>query len=70
MKPNVGKCDRIVRGAAGAALIVLAALWANLWSIPLGIVGLALVLSASFGICFAYRACGIDTACRIENPKP
>lgn len=55
---NVGKKDRNIRFAAGAAAIVIG-IFTGLWW--LDIVGLILLATAYFGTCVAYLPFGVDT---------
>ncbi len=58
MKVNVGGIDRILRIAAGALLIVLAAL-----SVigPWGYIGIVPLLTGLFRVCPAYSLLGMNT---------
>jgi len=64
MKANVGGIDRILRIAAGALLIVLAALGTiGVW----GYIGIVLVASGVFRFCPAYLPFGLSTCATKAN---
>jgi hypothetical protein len=58
MKANVGTIDRVIRIAAGLALIGLAAIG---MIGPWGYIGIALVLTGFLRICPAYSLLGVST---------
>lgn len=66
MSANVGSVDRIARIVLGLVLLSLAlVLEGNLrW---IAILGVPLLLSAAFGVCFAYRLFGMST-CPVARP--
>ncbi|MEX2642903.1 MAG: DUF2892 domain-containing protein [Acetobacterales bacterium] len=66
MTSNVGTLDRVLRVILGLALLSLAfVLEGNLrW---IAVLGVPLLLSAAFGVCFAYRLFGLNT-CPLARP--
>lgn len=62
MKQNVGKTDKIIRIAAGIALLLLlfVAEGSLRW---VGLLGIPLIASAVMGFCFLYVPLGISTNC-------
>jgi len=66
MTANVGRFDRIIRAAIGAALLALAfgylgAGLTTVWAWVLGIVGFVLLATAILSICPAYALLGVRT---------
>lgn len=66
---NLGGSDRAIRavlGLAGIATWVFGWL-SGTWAIVVGIVGIALLLTAVFGFCPLYRVLGVATAPRAHR---
>jgi|TARA_R110002153_G_scaffold199107_1_gene352558 hypothetical protein len=63
MKQNVGILDTAIRGVIAVICLAIAAegILPQAATIAVLIVGLMLWASSSFGICFIYKALGIDT---------
>lgn len=63
MKQNVGILDTAIRGIIAVICLAVAAegILPQAATIAVFIVGLLLWASSSFGVCFIYKALGIDT---------
>ena len=63
MKQNVGILDTAVRSVIACVLLALAVegIFSAAITAVLVVVGCALFLTSSFGVCFLYKALGIDT---------
>ncbi|MDP5032121.1 MAG: DUF2892 domain-containing protein [Paraglaciecola sp.] len=63
MKQNVGILDTAIRGIAAVICLAIAAELALplAATITLFVMGILFWASASFGVCFLYKALGIDT---------
>lgn len=61
MKANLCMLDRIIRAAAGAALVATAFYVGRLPGVALGVVGALLLLSAAVGFCHVYSVLRIRT---------
>ena len=63
MKQNVGILDTAVRSIIACVLLALAIenMFSPAVNIALVVVGCALWVSSSFGVCMLYKALGIDT---------
>lgn len=66
MKCNVGKTDRILRGAVGVAALAAGLGFKSWW----GALGLVPLATAIFRFCPAYVPFGLSTCGRCDNPKP
>ena len=64
MKTNVGKKERLIRLAAGMALVFLGAVWAGI----MVVVGVAVMVTAVIGWCPFSTLLGFDTAGREDTP--
>ena len=60
MTTNAGKLDRIIRVAAGGALVAWAVLGGPVWAW----IGVVPIATGAVGICPAYTLLGIDTCGR------
>lgn len=63
MTNNIGKIERIIRGAAGIAVIT----WGIVEHNWFGAVGIVLLGTAAVGWCPPYALFGINTSCKVEN---
>jgi hypothetical protein len=63
MKQNVGILDTAIRGVIAVICLAIAAqgFLPAILNNSLIVIGLLLWVSASFGVCFLYKAVGIDT---------
>ncbi|GAB5379362.1 MAG: hypothetical protein Alis3KO_13490 [Aliiglaciecola sp.] len=63
MKQNVGILDTAIRSIIACVLLAIAfeGIYSNTVSIILAVVGTAMFVTSSFGICMLYKALGIDT---------
>jgi len=63
MKENVGKYDRALRLVLAVVVFILAYIHVlpGSWNIITWCVAGILLLTAAFGRCLLYRACGVDT---------
>jgi hypothetical protein len=63
MKQNVGILDTAIRGVIAVICVAVAAegLFPLAVNITLFVFGLLLWVSCSFGVCFVYKALGLDT---------
>jgi hypothetical protein len=64
MRANVGDIERVIRFAAGCALLAYFFLAAGALAWVAGIVGIVLAVTALAGWCPAYRLLGLSTCAR------
>ena len=70
MKANEGKVDRIVRAIAGICLFVLGFLIVKgTLGLILGIISIALLITAALGFCGLYTLLKIDTTRKAPEPQ-
>jgi hypothetical protein len=66
---NVGKTDKIIRILLGIAALVEATMISAPLSYVLGLIGLALIVTALLGTCTLYTILGINTNKKVVEAK-